>query len=77
MLILLGLKEHCLDLFREAAICRGDTALTTFEWEERQAKPVALFKTDHQCVDWEELEKWSKEHSITIEMLLSLRNPLL
>jgi len=56
-------------------MCRGDTALTTFKWEGTQSRPVTVFKTEHQCVDWERLISWSNERAVTSDVVQGMKNP--
>ncbi|KAF7532289.1 hypothetical protein G7054_g8111 [Neopestalotiopsis clavispora] len=59
--------EHCLEWLRVAALCRGDTTLTTFQWSD--AKPGLLeteYPVPRQCVNWDELLQWSEEHAVDI-----------
>ncbi|KAL8765967.1 MAG: hypothetical protein Q9209_007114 [Squamulea sp. 1 TL-2023] len=50
--------DHCLEYWREAAICRGDTALGTFMWKD--GLPYSRVYSDHECVDWDRLDKWAR-----------------
>jgi len=56
-------NEHCIDFLRQAAMCHGDVGLITFEWKAESRIPVAN-ATTHQCVDWEKLDKWTKERTV-------------
>lgn len=47
-------------------MCHGDVGLITFEWSPKNLIPVAN-GTSHQCVNWEKLDKWTKER--TVDML--------
>ncbi|KAI2768969.1 hypothetical protein F4815DRAFT_489826 [Daldinia loculata] len=59
--------EHCLEWLRVAALCRGDTTLTTFQW--RKGERVSLeteYPIPRQCVNSERLLKWSEERAVDI-----------
>ena len=55
-------SDHCLEYFREAAMCRGDPSITTFGW--RDGKPTAHVDSDHECVNWARLSSWAESRSI-------------
>lgn len=49
-------SDHCLDVLRSAAMCHGDTTLTTFWWKAGMERPLlGNEKVSHQCVDWDGL----------------------
>jgi Mycotoxin biosynthesis protein UstYa len=50
--------EHCIEWIRTAALCRGDTTLTLFEWVEGQLE--TKYPIPHQCVDDNALLGWSR-----------------
>ncbi|KAL4768173.1 hypothetical protein BDW60DRAFT_132426 [Aspergillus nidulans var. acristatus] len=50
--------DHCLEYWREAAMCRGDTTLATFRWKD--GLPYSRVYSDHECVDWEALDGWAR-----------------
>ncbi|CAG8956369.1 hypothetical protein HYFRA_00003751 [Hymenoscyphus fraxineus] len=50
--------DHCLEYWREAAMCRGDTTLATFRWAD--GKPYSTVYSDHECVDWDMLDSWAR-----------------
>ncbi|CAK4033803.1 Cyclochlorotine biosynthesis O [Lecanosticta acicola] len=56
-------NEHCIDFLRQSAMCHGDVGLITFEWSPSNRIPVAN-ATTHQCVDWNRLDKWTKQRSL-------------
>ncbi|CAI6332296.1 unnamed protein product [Periconia digitata] len=67
--------DHCLDLLRSAAMCHGDTTLTTFGWAE-QTKPMLNTRPiDHECVDWEKLTESVKDRVVDRKEMASLVNP--
>jgi hypothetical protein len=54
--------DHCLEYWREAAMCRGDTTLSTFRWEE--GLPFSRVYSDHECVNWASLDKWARSRMV-------------
>ncbi len=66
LLLLTFITEHCIDFLRQSAMCHGDVGLITFEWTPNNLIPVAN-GTNHQCINWEKLDKWTKDR--TVDML--------
>ncbi|OTA92755.1 hypothetical protein M434DRAFT_31512 [Hypoxylon sp. CO27-5] len=59
--------EHCLEWLRVAAICRGDTTLTTFQWGGPDGSNLETeYPIPRQCVNSEKLLRWSEERSVDI-----------
>ncbi|KAL5086659.1 hypothetical protein Trisim1_008744 [Trichoderma cf. simile WF8] len=54
--------DHCLEYWREAAICRGDVTLSTFQWLE--GKPFSRVYSDHECVNFEKLDTWARSRMV-------------
>lgn len=70
--------DHCLDLLRSAALCRGDTTLTTFGWTDETERPMLNTRLiPRQCVDWEALMNSVKHRVVPQEEVAALKNPLL
>jgi hypothetical protein len=44
-------------------MCHGDIGLITFEWSPTNRIPVAN-ATTHQCVNWDKLDRWTKDRSL-------------
>jgi hypothetical protein len=69
--------DHCLDLLRSAAMCHGDTTLTTFGWFTK-AKPMLNTRLiPHICVDWDALMESLKDRIVDRSEVQALVNPLL
>lgn len=58
--------EHCIEWIRVAAICRGDTTLTLFEWEDERL--VTKYPVPHVCVDEEALLGWTRENGRMVDI---------
>ena len=56
--------DHCLEYWREAAMCRGDTALGTFRWVDDL--PYSRVYSDHECVDWQRLDAWARGRMVNM-----------
>ncbi|KAE8418449.1 hypothetical protein BDV36DRAFT_295093 [Aspergillus pseudocaelatus] len=54
--------DHCLEYWREAAMCRGDTTLATFRWVD--GLPYSRVYSDHECVNWEALDQWARSRMV-------------
>ncbi|KAH7069969.1 hypothetical protein BKA63DRAFT_92591 [Paraphoma chrysanthemicola] len=67
--------DHCLDILRSAAMCHGDTTLTTFGWANKSKPMLNTRPIDHRCVDWSELMKSVEERVVGREEIGALRNP--
>ena len=46
-------------------MCHGDIGLITYEWHDDSLIPVAN-ATSHQCVNWERLDRWTKERTVNM-----------
>ncbi|KAK2042700.1 hypothetical protein LZ31DRAFT_623228 [Colletotrichum somersetense] len=50
---------HCFDLVRQSILCRPDL---TVEVGDPAIGGVTGFGTEHQCVDWQQLMDWMRDH---------------
>ncbi|KAM3078903.1 hypothetical protein ACMFMF_003831 [Clarireedia jacksonii] len=64
--------DHCLEYWREAAMCRGDTSLATFIW--RDGRPVSRVYNDRECVNWEKLDMWARTRMTNLSDISILRH---
>ncbi|KAH8892918.1 hypothetical protein GQ53DRAFT_584006, partial [Thozetella sp. PMI_491] len=55
---------HCIDQLRQGVLCNGDTQVTTFKWLDWTNFPSVNDTAPHQCVNFEKIDRWSKERSI-------------
>ncbi|KAK8055064.1 hypothetical protein PG993_000291 [Apiospora rasikravindrae] len=68
--------EHCLEWLRVAALCRGDTTLTTFRWGGKKGGSLETeYPTPHQCVDSASLMEWAEERAVDITQEGVLEGP--
>jgi hypothetical protein len=56
-------KGHCIEILRQAAICRGDVSIITMFWKDDVQLPIADFSLPHSCVNWNAIQEWSKQRS--------------
>ena len=69
-------KDNCIDVLRQAILCRADISLFTLQWSEAETMPRADFSHKHECVDWETLNAWTAKRSIPDEKMRNLKHPL-
>ncbi|PQE23638.1 tat pathway signal sequence protein [Rutstroemia sp. NJR-2017a BVV2] len=60
--------EHCLELLRQAAICKGDISVTSYKWlkQGNNIEPTTLEGAPHQCINWDKLSSWAEERSVNL-----------
>lgn len=66
--------DHCFEYLRKAAMCRGDTSLATFFWND--GKPKSRNWSDHVCVDWERLYNFAMDRSVLITDYEGIEGPV-
>lgn len=54
---------HCVELLRQASVCRADTSITTFRWLESEVekgvvKASPKMGMQHECMNWDTLQEW-------------------
>ncbi|KAI1409257.1 hypothetical protein F5Y13DRAFT_182154 [Hypoxylon sp. FL1857] len=57
--------DHCLEYWRQSAMCRGDTTLGTFFW--RDGVPTSRVYTDNECVNWYALDHWARQRKVDMD----------
>lgn len=64
--------DHCIEMLRQSAICRGDTALSTFRWLwiNGTAFPTAEDKGPHKCVDWKRYNEYVASNKVDLKDLV-------
>lgn len=58
--------EHCLELLRQAVICKGDVSVTPFKWLGNTLEPTTKEGILHRCVDWDRLAGWAHERAVDL-----------
>jgi hypothetical protein len=56
--------DHCLEILRQAIMCRADISLFTLQWSEDSLHPRADFSQEHECVDFEAIFEWAGERRV-------------
>jgi hypothetical protein len=51
--------DHCLEILRQAIMCRADISLFTLQWSEENLHPRADFSQEHECVDFAAINAWA------------------
>ncbi|KAI0448079.1 hypothetical protein F4803DRAFT_558339 [Xylaria telfairii] len=68
--------DHCLDLIRQALMCRADTSLMTFRWAAGSREPMLKLESpEHVCVDWEDLMQKVESRRVSDTEMAVLINP--
>ncbi|KAI0183598.1 hypothetical protein EV127DRAFT_486944 [Xylaria flabelliformis] len=66
--------DHCLEYWREAAMCRGDPTLATFVWNE--GRPFSKVNSLHECVDWDGVRRWAESRMVDTSDLTIFSRPV-
>ncbi|KAL9089585.1 MAG: hypothetical protein Q9159_002463 [Coniocarpon cinnabarinum] len=65
--------DHCIELLRQAIMCRPDTALMGFHSGENAAPTLDLRGPEHVCTDWKAYVEELRKRKIASEEMLELR----
>ncbi|CAI6289800.1 unnamed protein product [Periconia digitata] len=57
--------DHCLEYFREQAMCRGDSTIAFFVWNS--GIPKSTKDTTNECVKWGPLNAWAESRMVTLD----------
>lgn len=62
---------HCLELMRQASMCRADTTVIPFKWLHSGIGPHGVEPTTqdgmhHQCAEWGPIERWARERRVDL-----------
>ncbi|KAG9238954.1 hypothetical protein BJ875DRAFT_449515 [Amylocarpus encephaloides] len=62
--------EHCIEWIRTAAVCRGDTTLTLFEWagKDGEERLETKYPVPHMCYREDELLGWSRREKRMVDI---------
>ncbi|KAK8137991.1 hypothetical protein PG984_001371 [Apiospora sp. TS-2023a] len=72
----LVILEHCLEWLRVAALCRGDTTLSTFRWGGKEGVSLETeYPVPHQCVNSASLMEWAEKRAVDITQGGVLQGP--
>ena len=59
--------DHCVEMLRQAIICKADPSLATFEWLPGNPPHLTgVAKGHHQCVAWDNLQDWVRARAAPI-----------
>ncbi|OAQ60133.1 hypothetical protein VFPPC_14787 [Pochonia chlamydosporia 170] len=59
-------NQHCLEVLRMGATCRGDVSIITHMWTDIDAQPIVNQTAPHQCVDFSRVMDYSRRESVDV-----------
>ncbi|KAF9877258.1 hypothetical protein CkaCkLH20_05524 [Colletotrichum karsti] len=59
-------NQHCLEVLRMGASCRGDVSIITHMWTDKDAQPIVNQTAPHQCVDFERVMEYSRDNTVDV-----------
>ncbi|KIW69492.1 hypothetical protein PV04_05365 [Phialophora macrospora] len=62
--------DHCLDVLRQATMCRADTNILTWDWVPGMTLPVANGTVEHTCRDFDAIYSWASARNVKFEDVL-------
>ncbi|ETN38308.1 uncharacterized protein HMPREF1541_06339 [Cyphellophora europaea CBS 101466] len=57
--------DHCIDTLRQWLMCQPDLSLRSVYWREDGLSAAANNSITHECVNWDALQEWVDQHSIS------------
>ena len=64
-------------MLRSAAMCHGDTTLTTFRWGNQERPEPDIRSAEYRCVDWDALMDSVERRIVDAKEMSALVNPRL
>ena len=58
-------------------MCKADVSLLTFTWDPTDRAPKPNFVIEHECANWDKMDKWAEEHRFDIFDETTLIHPTL
>ncbi|KAF4809384.1 hypothetical protein CGCSCA5_v011466 [Colletotrichum siamense] len=59
-------NQHCLEVLRMGAACRGDISIITHMWTDKDAQPIVNQTAPHQCVDFNQVMDYSRDNAVDV-----------
>ncbi|TDZ13761.1 hypothetical protein Cob_v013126 [Colletotrichum orbiculare MAFF 240422] len=59
-------NQHCLEVLRMGAACRGDVSIITHMWTDKDSQPIVNQTAPHQCVDFDKVMDYSRDQSVDV-----------
>ncbi|KAK1637997.1 hypothetical protein BDP81DRAFT_426307 [Colletotrichum phormii] len=59
-------NQHCLEVLRMGAACRGDISIITHMWTDIDAKPIVNQTAPHQCIDFNKVMDYSRDNTVDV-----------
>ncbi|CZS88192.1 uncharacterized protein RCO7_01155 [Rhynchosporium graminicola] len=70
-----GHNEHCIDALRMAVMCRADVTVFPFHWKSGTRLPSPTWSQNHECVNWDVLQKWMDTRVVDVKAPGVLTHP--
>ena len=70
------MPDHCIEILRQAILCRADISLFTLQWAEGQPQPRADFSQEHECVNFDAINEWARKRRVGVFAPGMLVHPL-
>ncbi|KAH0440761.1 hypothetical protein CcaCcLH18_02431 [Colletotrichum camelliae] len=59
-------NQHCLEVLRMGAACRGDISIITHMWTDKDAQPIVNQTAPHECVDFNKVMEYSRDNAVDV-----------
>ncbi|KAK2015014.1 hypothetical protein LZ32DRAFT_580438 [Colletotrichum eremochloae] len=59
-------NQHCLEVLRMGATCRGDISIITHMWTDIDARPIVNQTAPHQCIDFDKVMEYSRSNTVDV-----------
>lgn len=56
--------DHCIDVLRQALMCKPDLTLLVSDWHDDYRNPWLDFGPERECMNWDSIFEWSKAHHV-------------
>jgi len=68
--------DHCIEIMRQATLCRADISLFTLQWSQDSLNPRADFSQAHVCVDFDLINEWASKRRVDASKPGILTHPI-
>ncbi|KAE9395136.1 hypothetical protein BT96DRAFT_862126 [Gymnopus androsaceus JB14] len=59
--------DHCVDMLRQALSCNVDITPIPWKWSRSEQATLPVMDGTHQCVDFENIQKWAYDNRMTAD----------
>lgn len=70
------LIDHCIEIMRQATLCRADVSLFTLQWSQGSLRPQADISQAHECVNFDLINKWASKRRVDASKAGILTHPI-